>query len=317
MVNATPRLAETGPGVYTLDAAYFRPGLAAVHLVEDSGEVAVVDTAVAHSVPRILESIAEIGRAAADVRWVLLTHVHLDHAGGAGVLMRELPHAELLVHPRGAPHMVDPSRLVAGTIATYGEADYRRYYGDIPPIDAARVRAVEDGETAALGQREFEFMDTPGHALHHHCIADGANALIFSGDTFGISYRDLDTDAGAFIFPATTPTQFDPEQAHASIDRLVARGPQAIYLTHFSKVTEIERLAADLHADLDAFVAIARDSADDAELAERLGEYLRGRLLAHGCRLGRERMDELLTLDVGLNAKGLAHWLVRSGARSR
>lgn len=317
MLNATPRLAESGPGVYTLDAAYFRPGLAAVHLVEDGGEVAVVDTAVAHSVPRILESIAEIGRTPADVRWVMLTHVHLDHAGGAGVLMRELPHAELLVHPRGAPHMIDPARLVAGTIATYGEADYRRYYGEIPPIDAARVRAVADGETAALGTRTFEFMDTPGHALHHHCIADDANALIFAGDTFGISYRDLDTDAGAFIFPATTPTQFDPEQAHASIDRLMARSPQAIYLTHFSKVTELDRLAADLHADLDAFVAIARDSADDEELAGRLGDYLRGRLIAHGCRLSRARMDELLNLDVGLNAKGLAHWLVRTGGRSR
>jgi glyoxylase-like metal-dependent hydrolase (beta-lactamase superfamily II) len=311
MLNGNPVSEETGPGIHTIDAGYFRPGLAAVHLVVDSGEAAFIDTAVSHSVPRMLEALAQTGLAPADVRWVILTHIHLDHAGGAGALMQELPDAELLVHPRGAPHMVDPTKLVAGTIATYGEAEYRRLYGDIPPVDAARVRAVVDGETVTLGTRSLTFIDTPGHALHHHCVVDPANRLIFSGDTFGISYRDFDSDRGAFIFPATTPTHFDPDQAHASIDRLLTHRPEAIYLTHFSKVTEIDRLAADLHAELDAFVALAKASADTADLQDHLGAHLLARVEAHGCELPRERIAELLALDVALNAKGLMHWLSR------
>ncbi len=307
-------MTETGPGIYTIDAGYVRTGLAAIHLLVDAGEAAFVDTAVAHSVPRMLAAVAEAGLTPADVRWVILTHIHLDHAGGAGELMRHLPNAELVVHPRGAAHMVDPTKLVAGTIATYGEAEYRRLYGDIPPIDEARVRVVHDDETLPLGKRTLRFLDTPGHALHHHCILDEDHALIFSGDTFGISYRDFDSDQGPFIFPTTTPTHFDPDQAHASIDRLLSYAPEAIYLTHFSKVTDIRRLAADLHADLDAFVGMARDCADRDELAERLGEHLRGRLLAHGCRLGQARVDELLAMDVDLNAKGLMHWLSRVSA---
>ena len=309
MVAANPVLEAMGDGVSVIDAVYFRPGLAAVHLLVDAGEAAFVDTAVSHSVPRLLAALAEAGLAPADVRWVLLTHVHLDHAGGAGALMRALPHATLVVHPRGAPHMIDPSKLVAGTIATYGEAEYARLYGAIPPVDAARVRTVDDGDTLSLGTRTLEFIHTPGHALHHYCVIDRAHALIFSGDTFGISYREFDTSKGAFIFPATTPTQFDPAQAHASIDRLVAVRPEAIYLTHNSRVTEIERLAADLHAELDAFVAIAHAHDGVDAIRDALGAHLRTRLAEHGCSLAT---DALLELDVRLNAQGLVAWRERA-----
>lgn len=312
MVNANGALAKTGPGVFTIDAGYFRPGLAAVHLVVDGGEAAFVDTAVGHSVPRLLESLAEAALAPADVRWVLLTHVHLDHAGGAGTLMRALPHAELVVHPRGAPHMIDPAKLVAGTIATYGEDEYRRLYGEILPVDAARVRTVADGDTLGLGARALEFIHTPGHALHHYCIVDAAHRLIFSGDTFGISYREFDTADGEFIFPATTPTHFDPEQAHASIDRLLGYEPVAIYLTHYSRVDSIARLAVDLHSDLDAFADMARREPDTAAVRAALDRHLRARLAAHGCRLPSERVGELLALDVDLNAKGLVAWHERT-----
>ncbi len=299
-------------GIRVIDAGYFREGLAAVHLLVDQGEAAFVDTAVSHSVPRFLAELDAAGLPRSAVRWVLITHVHLDHAGGAGQLMRELPNAELVVHPRGAPHMIDPGKLVAGTIATYGEAEYARLYGEIPPVDAARVRTVADGETLPLGGRTLEFIHTPGHAMHHYCIVDDDHKQIFSGDTFGISYRDFDTAQGAFIFPATTPTHFDPDQAHASIDRLVAYHPREIYLTHFSRVTEIERLAADLHRDLDEFVRIAERHDDVDAIREDLGAYLRARLDAHGCELAPDLVDELLELDVRLNAQGLIAWRERT-----
>ncbi|MCA1798414.1 MAG: MBL fold metallo-hydrolase [Xanthomonadaceae bacterium] len=313
MLNGNRVLAEAGPGVYTIDAAYVRPGLAAVHLVVDGGEAAFVDTAVAPSVPRFLDGLAEAGLAPADVRWVLVTHVHLDHAGGAGELMRRLPHAELVAHPRGAPHLIDPEKLVAGTKATYGEAVYNKLYGEIPPVDAARVRTVADGEVLPLGGRDLEFIHTPGHALHHYCIVDGAHRLVFSGDTFGVSYREFDTADGAFIFPTTTPTHFDPEQAHASIDRIVGYAPEAVYLTHYSRVTEVSRLAADLHAELDAFVEMAHHEPALPALTTALTAHLRKRLRAHGCVLPVRVQDELLALDAGLNAKGLLAWRQRTG----
>ncbi len=298
-------------GIRVIDAGYFREGLAAVHLVVDQGEAAFVDTAVSHSVPRFLDALDDAGLPRSAVRWVLITHVHLDHAGGAGRLMHELPNAELVVHPRGAPHLIDPQKLVAGTIATYGEAEYARLYGEIPPVDAARVRTVADGETLPLGGRSLEFIHTPGHAMHHYCIVDEANAQIFSGDTFGISYRNFDTANGAFIFPTTTPTHFDPDQAHASIDRLVAYQPREIYLTHFSRVTEIKRLASDLHRDLDEFVRIAERDDDVAAIRDEIGAYLRERLDAHGCQLPAAVVDDLLELDVRLNAQGLIAWRER------
>ena len=297
--------------IHTVDAGYLRPGLAAVHVAVDGGEAAIVDTAVSHSVPRILDAVRDAGLTPADVRWVLLTHVHLDHAGGAGALMRELPHAELVVHPRGAPHMIDPTRLVDATRATYGEETYARLYGEIPPVDAARVPTVADGDALTLGGRTLEFIHTPGHALHHCCIVDADARIVFAGDTFGISYREFDTERGAFIFPATTPTQFDPAQAHASLDRIMSYGPDAVYLTHYSRVEDTPRLAADLHAELDAFAAIAHAHDGVDAVRDALAAHLKARVLAHGCMLDDARVDELLDLDLGLNAQGLVAWRER------
>ena len=311
MVNAKSALAEVGAGVYAIDAGYLRPGLAAVHLVADGGEAAIVDTAVSHSVPRVLAGVAEAGLTPADVRWVLVTHVHLDHAGGAGAMMRKFPHAELVAHPRGAPHLIDPTRLVEATRATYGPETYARLYGEIPPVDAARVRSVDDGERLPLGGREFEFIHTPGHALHHYCIVDDAHSLVFAGDTFGISYREFDTERGAFIFPATTPTQFDPAQAHASLDRIMSYQPVAVFLTHYSRVDDTPRLAADLHADLDAFAAIAQEHDGVDAVRAALASHLTERVRAHGCTLDDATVAELLDLDLGLNAQGLVAWRER------
>lgn len=317
----TPSIIDYGYGVSTIDVEFVRPKLAASHLIVDSGEAAFVDVGTTYSAPVLLAALEAKGLAREQVRYVCVTHVHLDHAGGAGELMRHLPHATLVVHPRGERHMVDPSKLMAGTIAVYGEETTRRLYGQIPPIPQERVRAVADNETLALGQRRLRFLDTPGHAYHHYCVYDEAAAAVFSGDTFGISYRELDTAKGAFIFPTTTPIHFDPEAAHASIDRLLALSPRAIYLTHFSEVTELQRLGADLHADLDAFVDIAESSGGDGQvradsIRSALRTYLHERLLAHGCTLSSDQTDDVLSMDLGLNAQGLEVWLERREANA-
>ncbi len=304
-----------GQGVIAIDTGYVRPRLDASHLVVDGGRAAFVDTGTTHSVPRLLATLEQAGIDVGDVDYVFLTHIHLDHAGGAGALAQALPNAQVVVHPRGAPHMIDPDKLIAGTIAVYGEQAYRALYGDIVPIDADRIHRSCDDERIAVGGRQFRLIDTPGHALHHYSLIDEQHKLVFSGDTFGVSYRETDTERGAFIFPTTTPVHFDPQQLHASIDRIMSFEPQAIFLTHYSRVDDVERLARDLHWDIDVFVAIAarhatapaRTQAMRADMFDHLG----ARLDAHGFPAGDRRRHELLDMDVDLNVQGLEVWLDR------
>ena len=305
-----------GNGVYRIDAEYLRPGLAASHLVVDNGRAAFVDTGAAPAHPRLMHALSELGLAADQVDYLFLTHVHLDHAGGAGQLMRALPRARAVLHPRGAPHMLDPAKLIAGTVAVYGEAMYRQLYGEIVPIAAERVILANDRDRIALGSRTFELLDTPGHARHHYCAHDLDHDDIFSGDTFGISYREFDTAAGPFAFPTTTPVQFDPGALHASLDRLMARRPRRMVLTHFGPVADLERLSSDLHADIDEFVAVARRHADAADRTARIAEdmfaHLSSRLDAHGYVGDEALRHELLDPDIRLNTQGLEVWLARA-----
>ncbi len=306
-----------GAGVFAVDTAFLRPRLDASYLLVDGGRAAFVDTGTHHSVPNLLAALAGRGLEPEAVDYILLTHVHLDHAGGVGRLAAELPCARVLVHPRGAAHMIDPTMLVAATRSVYGERLYAERYGQISGVPAERLAVVEDGERIRLGARTLEFLYTPGHALHHVCIVDLDAREVFAGDTFGISYREFDTAAGAFIFPTTSPTQFDPGQLHASIARIRALRPHGVYLTHYGRVDEIERLASDLRADIDAFVAIAEAAASAdpvARMVPMLFEHLSARLDAHGFRADAARRHALLDGDLQLNAAGLHAWQSRRRA---
>jgi glyoxylase-like metal-dependent hydrolase (beta-lactamase superfamily II) len=305
-------------GVLTIDTQYVRPRMDASHLVVDQGHAAFIDTGTHFSVPHLLTALAAAGLEPEAVEYILLTHIHLDHAGGAGRLAQLLPHARVMLHPRGAAHMIDPSILVAATKAVYGEPRFIREYGDIVGIPAERVQAVEDGARLRLGGRTLEFLHTPGHALHHLCIVDRESGEAFTGDTFGVSYREFDTAAGEFIFPTTTPSQFDPEQLHASIDRVLGTGAQAAYLTHYGRVGNLDKLGADLHEDIEAFVRIAQSVAGLTGAADRvrrmtelLFEYLSNRLDRHGFAGTTTQRHALLDGDTELNAAGLHSWLAR------
>lgn len=305
-----------GPdGITAIDAGYVRPRMAAIHVIEHGGRAALVDTGTAHSVPRVLEALGSLGLGRDDVDYVLLTHVHLDHAGGAGAFMRALPNATLVVHPRGAPHMIDPAKLVAASIDVYGEARYHEMYGEILPVDAARVRATQDGGRLALAGRVLEFWFTPGHAMHHQAIVDHASRTIFTGDTFGLSYREFDTARGAFVFPTTTPTQFDPQQLESSVARIAAYRPRALHLTHYARVDDVERLAADMTLQVRAFAEMAQRHAAAADRRVRIRAemraLLRERSLAHGCSMDERTFDALVADDLDLNTDGLLAWLGR------
>ena len=308
-------------GIHVIDTGFVRPRLDAAYLVVEQGRGAFIDCGVNHSVPRLLAALADAGLTPLDVDWLILTHVHLDHAGGAGALLQQLPNARLVVHPRGARHMVDPSRLWAGATAVYGEAEMQRSYGRLVPVPAERVVEAPDGYAVDLAARRLVCLDTPGHARHHNAIFDPASGSMFSGDTFGVSYREFDTAQGPFIVPATSPIEFDPPALHRSVDRLLALRPAAIYPTHFGRLEPVQRLAAQLHEQIDAMVAIAAaadlGARDGRHAALRAGlrQLYVGRALRHGWSGGEDEAARLLAIDIELNAQGLGVWLDRRGPR--
>jgi glyoxylase-like metal-dependent hydrolase (beta-lactamase superfamily II) len=302
-------------GITAIDTEYERPLQDASHLIVENGHAAFVDTGTNFSVPLLLDALEQQRLDVADVDYVFLTHVHLDHAGGAGLLMQELPNARCVVHPRGAPHMVDPAKLIKGTEAVYGVGGMRELYGEIRPIDAKRILVPNDDEWIELNGRPMQTFFTEGHARHHYCLNDPQSKGVFTGDSFGISYRELDTAAGEFIFPTTTPASFDPPEAHKSIDRIMACEPEQLYLTHYSQVRNPDRLAADMHEGVDDYVALAKRHANDVNRSESLSsamfEYLAARLVTHGFKGDKAAMWSVLKLDVTLNTQGMEAWLSR------
>ena len=300
--------------IHAVDAGYVRPLLAAIHLIVEDGRVAIVDSGSNASVAPLLEALMALGLSPDAVDYLILTHIHLDHAGGAGALMGRLPNARLVVHPRGVAHMVDPSRLVAGVTAVYGAAAVRSLYGEILPIAKNRIIPATNGLVVDLAGRELLCLDTPGHARHHISVHDRRSSSIFTGDIFGLSYRELDRGERQFIFPTTTPVQFDPLAMHASIDLLLSHAPQVVYLTHYSQVRDVAAKAVRLHELIDAHVSIARDaqtagSQRQARIHAGLQELLLAEAERFGCVVPVAQLLEIFATDLELNAQGLDVWL--------
>jgi len=305
-------------GISAIDTGFFRPRFDASHLVVEQGRAAFIDVGTNYSVPGLLAALSTEDLTPADVEYVILTHVHLDHAGGAGMLMRELPNAQLVVHPRGARHMIDPTQLIAGATAVYGAEEIQRSYGELIAVPEERVVQASDGFVIDLAGRLLLCLDTPGHARHHICVYDERSRSFFTGDTFGLSYREFDTEQGAFIIPTSTPVQFEPDAMRASIERMLTYSPEAMFLTHYSRVTDVPRLAENLIEQIQAMVDIANanSSAADrhAQIMAHLAELYIGRAKAHGCSMDVAQMHELLAMDIELNAQGLEVWLDRKKA---
>jgi glyoxylase-like metal-dependent hydrolase (beta-lactamase superfamily II) len=310
---------DLGHNVFAIDTGFYRPRFDAAYLVvSDDGRAAFIDTGTNHALPRHLAALDALGIARDAVDFVIPTHVHLDHAGGAGALMRELPRATLVVHPRGERHMIDPTALCQGALAVYGAEEMERSYGTLIGVAAERVRTTHDGMDLMLGSRTLHIIDTPGHARHHHCIWDERSRGWFTGDTFGLSYREFDApDGRAWILPTSTPVQFEPEALRASVQRLLAREPACIYLTHYGPVGgsgDVQRLGRLQLSLLEQMVAAGRRCANAPQRHERLKESLSAiyaaSLAEHGLQVTPALLD-LLALDVELNAQGMAVWLDR------
>jgi glyoxylase-like metal-dependent hydrolase (beta-lactamase superfamily II) len=310
-----PRFQELPDQVTCIDTEYQRPALAACYLIESEGEVAFIDTGTSHTVPLLMSMLEIKGIEPEQVKYVIPTHVHLDHAGGTGALMQQLPRAKMLIHPYGARHMIDPSKLAAGAIAVYGEEAFKRSFGELIPVEESRVIETPDGFRLRLGSRELLCLDTPGHARHHICIYDAQSRGIFTGDTFGVSYREFDTDKGPFLLATSTPIQFDPNAWHETLDRLMALSPQVLYLTHYCAVHEPARMVQMLRDSLERFstIALAADAPPGQmrikQIRTALLQWLLASLDQHGCKLQPSEIEQSMAMDLALNAQGLEVWL--------
>lgn len=315
-----PALVDYPAGITAVDTGYVRPHFDAAHLIVHGGRAAFVDCGANSSIPQLLAALEAKGLARDSVDYLFLTHIHLDHAGGAGLLAQELPNLKVVVHPRGAQHMAAPEKLIAGVKAVYGEEHYRELYGEILPVPAERIIATTDGQRLELAGRPFEFIHTPGHAGHHHCIVDVDHGGVFTGDTFGISYRDFDVEGRTFIMATTSPVQFDPEAMKASLARIVSYEPHSLFLTHYGRITDIARHHADMNEEVDALCRYTREAAAahpkgaerTAALEKALAAHYQARLDAHGDRHTVAERQEILAMDAQLNAQGLEIWFERT-----
>lgn len=329
-----PQVIDYEHGISAIDSGYLRPTLDSIHLMVEGGRAAIVDTGTNYSVPLVLAAMREKGLAPEQVDFVILTHIHLDHAGGAGLFMRTFPNARLTVHPRGARHMVDPAELIAGTVEVYGGEATRKMYGDVLPVPVERIVETPHGSSIRLKGRELQFLDTPGHARHHVAIRDTRSGHVFAGDVFGLSYREMDEndrdendgdendrdendrdqDRRQFIVPSTSPVQFDPEPYHRSIDLILGTHPGAVYVTHYGRILDIPAKARVLHRLVDAHAELGlREQAAGAERPQRLLAGVKRIFLDEarrwGSRLPDARILDIYSNDVVLNAQGLGFWL--------
>ncbi len=294
--------------VITVDADLV-PRTTASYLRLAGDECAFIETNTAHAVPRLLAALARAEKRPEDVRYIVVTHAHLDHAGGAGALLRALPNATLLAHPRTAKHLVDPERLVSGAIGVYGAERFRTLYVELVPAPANRVRSLEDGETFDLGGATLRVHHTYGHAFHHFIVDDSALETVYTGDAFGVIYPAL-ARFGPFALPSTSPTGFHAALARDSFDKILALGERSVRPTHFDAWTDAASIAPQLNRFVDRAEGWVEEAArDDAPLAALEADLANRWWSAIHEEQPGFTPDELrvLALDVELNAKGLAH----------
>ncbi|MEP1472242.1 MAG: MBL fold metallo-hydrolase [Halieaceae bacterium] len=296
-------------GVTCIDAGYVEPGIACFYLLGRDDEYAVIETGTSHSIAALEQCLGEKGISDQQLRYVIPTHVHLDHAGGAGTIMARFPSAQLLVHPRGARHLIDPGRLVESSIQVYGEQAFHRMYGEITPVPVERVQKMADGDSVTLGNSVLEFRHTRGHADHHFCVWDALSQGWFSGDMFGISYSFLRFTGGNFVLPATTPTQFNPALFAQSVELLAQYQPKRMYLTHYGELPYDSKVKQLLLEQVASYQALASQYAQDHEALKSAVldctlDALRPLLSDDDANAYRDRLN----MDADLNAQGLTIW---------
>jgi len=313
---------ELNHEITLVDTGLIKEGFVACYLLESEGETAIVETGNAYTVDRLLRLLKSKNLSIDKVKYVIPTHVHLDHAGGASPLLEKLPNAKLVIHPRGAKHMIDPTALIAGAKEVYGEDNFNRMYPNIKPIAKERVIVANDGDCLKIGDRSLEFRDTPGHASHHFCIWDEYSQGWFTGDTFGVTYPTLSlndnatTELSHYIMPTSSPVQFKPELMKSSIQLMMSYSPKYLYLTHYGRINANQRIATELSNQVDGYVKLIQSiDAKDVNvetIKELMLPYCYQKAKSFGLIMQLEQFKQIIKMDLELNSQGLVVWFNRT-----
>jgi glyoxylase-like metal-dependent hydrolase (beta-lactamase superfamily II) len=232
-----PVVIEIAPGLTAIDTFYGgRERFTAAYLLA-AREPAIVETGPTTSHAHVVAGLERLGIGPDDLAHVVVTHIHLDHAGGVGAMCERYPRATVWVHERGARHLADPSRLVASATTIYGPAQMGTLFGPVEPVPAQRIRSLADGDVVELGGRSLTAASTPGHAKHQVALVDSDTGAVFTGDALGIHPPDL-----RVLRPATPPPDYDLEQAIDSIERIRALAGELLLFSHFGPVREVDRI---------------------------------------------------------------------------
>lgn len=272
---STPSLMASG--ITTIDLRFLEvDGVIAAYLIDCGDQFALIETGPATTLDRLTAEVQDAGARWDDVSTIIVTHIHLDHSGAAGVILREHPHLRVLVHPVGAPHLVAPERLVRSAARIYGE-DMDRLWGEIAGIPERSVQTVADGETIPVGNRSFRIAHTPGHASHHVVILDETTGTLFTGDTGGVR-----VPGSTYVGAPIPPPEFDPDGWRVSLARMRDLGPTRLALTHFGIHDDVERHLGEIEPRLDELVALGEAAgetiADLDEMTRRMDAFQRAHL---------------------------------------
>lgn len=298
--------------VYLIDG--FDLGLAertGTYVIKEE-KLAIVETGPSPSVEHVKKGLADLGLELEQVEYIIVTHVHLDHAGGAGLLLKDCPNAKVVVHPKGARHLADPGRLVAGAKMVYGER-FSSLFDPVVPIPEDRLLIKGEGDRLELSENcVLEFWDTPGHAKHHFGIYDPVSNGIFAGDTVGIRYEQLAREGIDLFLPSTSPNQFDPQAMKDSMERMAGKNLDVIYYGHFGMTEKPQQALQEAEDWLDIFMAeaetAAREKADHTELVERMLNLVKKHLTDRGVPENHE-VYMLIELDMQVSAMGIMEYL--------
>ncbi|WP_078428451.1 MBL fold metallo-hydrolase [Alkalihalobacterium alkalinitrilicum] len=311
----TKKIFDLGNRIHLIDGLDLGlPYRTGTYVIRDE-KLAIVETGPSSSIPQILNGLKELEIDPNDIDYIIVTHIHLDHSGGAGLLIKDCPNAKVIVHPKGARHLIDPSRLILGAKAVYGD-DFNRLFDPILPVPEDKVIIKEDGETLALSSTcDLTFYNTPGHSDHHFSIHDPVSNGIFTGDTIGISYNDILADIGIQLYlPTTSPNQFKPDAMLNSLERIKSLNVDAIYFGHFNVAHDIEEVYKQIKSWLPLFV-------EAGEKAEQLGKdyHWIAEQLFNAVRedLRKQKVPdthpfyEIFKLDTSVCAMGIADYLAK------
>lgn len=287
------------------------PGRTGTYVIQEE-QLTLVETGPSPSVPHILNGLKQLGLDPAQVTYIIVTHIHLDHAGGAGLLLKDCPNANVVVHPRGARHLADPTRLIAGARAVYNE-QFDRLFHPIVPIPEDRLLSQEDGATLPIGpNRTLRFMHTLGHSAHHFSIYDPVSNGIFTGDTAGVRYHQTNDMNLTFYLPSTSPNQFDPEAMLESIQKFRDMQIDKIYFGHYGMTTEVQEALDEVSHWIPQFVECGEKAIANGEGVEgttqRLKSIVWGYLEEKGVPEDHE-VYKILKLDMEVCAMGIADYL--------